>query len=248
MPGRRDRPSFAAAVDAPGMSLIAEVKRASPSRGPIRPDLDVGQVARDYTKAGARAVSVLTEEDFFRGSLADLQTAAEHTPLPLLRKDFVIDPYQIHEARALGASAILLIVALLDEQRLVELAQLAAEVGLDVLVEVHDANEMAKALAIKGEGVLIGVNNRDLKTFAVSLETTVRLASLVPDGRLVVSESGIRTSEDIEKLAALGIDGVLVGESLLAEADTERAVRELMGSALAEVAGPGESMGSGADR
>ena len=228
--------------------MIAEVKRASPSRGPIRLDLDVGQVVRDYTKAGAKAVSVLTEEDFFRGSLADLRAAAEYTSLPLLRKDFVVDPYQIHEARAYGASAVLLIVALLDEQQLEELARLAGEAGLDVLVEVHEATEMVRALAIEGEGVVIGVNNRDLKTFNVSLETTVQLAALVPDGRLVVSESGVRTRKDIERLAALGIDAVLVGESLLAEADVERAVRELMGPALVEVAGSGESAGREEDR
>ena len=230
------------------MSLIAEVKRASPSRGPIRLDLDVGQVVGDYTKAGAKAVSVLTEEDFFRGSLADLGVAAAHTSLPLLRKDFVVDPYQIHEARAYGASAILLIVALLDERQLEELAQTACDEGLDVLVEVHDTTEIARALAIDAEGVVIGINNRDLNTFTVSLETTVHLAGVVPDGHLVVSESGVRTCKDIEKLAALGIDGVLVGESLLAEADVERAVRELMGPALAEVAGSAESVGRGEDR
>jgi indole-3-glycerol phosphate synthase len=224
--GLGPRPSFADAVGAAGISLIAEIKRASPSRGPIRPRLEVAEVAAQYEAAGARAVSVLTEEDFFRGSLADLRTAAECTALPLLRKDFVVDAYQIHEARVFGASAVLLIAALLDDRQLSDLAALTTELAMDVLLEVHDAAEMARAVAV--DGAVIGINNRDLHTFAVSLETTGRLAELVPAGRLLVSESGIRTRHDVERLAALGVDGVLVGESLLVEADTSRAVRALM--------------------
>ncbi|OFW64919.1 MAG: hypothetical protein A2Y74_10010, partial [Actinobacteria bacterium RBG_13_63_9] len=164
------RPSLAAAVGAPGVSLIAEVKRASPSKGPIRPGLDVAAVVEAYGAGGARGISVVTEEDFFHGCLTDLCAAAAHTGLPLLRKDFVIDPYQIHEARAFGASAALLITALLDDRELRDFARLANDLGLDVLLEVHDATEMARALAI--DRALIGVNNRDLRTFTVSLDTT----------------------------------------------------------------------------
>jgi indole-3-glycerol phosphate synthase len=221
------RPSFAEAVGGAGVSLIAEVKRASPSKGPIRPDLDVGEAVTAYEAAGASAVSVLTEQDFFLGSLDDLRVAAEHTSLPLLRKDFIVDEYQLHEARVWGASAVLLIAALLDDRRLGELAAQAGELGLDVLLEVHDEAEMQRALAIKG--AILGINNRDLRTFEVSLETTERLAGLVPAGRLLVSESGIRTRADVQRLAAAGVHAVLVGETLLIGADTQAAVRGLMG-------------------
>lgn len=226
MPGIGARPSFVAAIGAPGVSLIAEVKRASPSKGAIRPDLDVGEVVRAYEAAGARAVSVLTEELHFQGSLDDLTVAAAHTGLPLLRKDFIVDPYQIHEARVRGASAVLLIAALLPDEGLRALAGLAFDLGLDVLLEVHDAGEMARALSV--EGTVIGVNNRDLRTFSVSLETTARLAGLVPPGRLVVGESGIATHADVERLAALGVDAVLVGESLVRPTDVAEAVHALM--------------------
>ena len=224
--GAGHRPSFAAAVASPGLSLIAEVKRASPSKGPIRPELDVGELVAAYEAAGARAVSVLTEEDFFQGSLEDLRAAREATSLPLLRKDFVVDAYQIHEARVYGASAVLLIVALLDDRQLEELAAVALELGLEVLVEVHDAAEMSRALAV--EGAIVGINNRDLSTFAVSLDTTARLAGLVPRGRLLVSESGIETRDDVDRLAGLGVDAVLVGEALLREAHPEKAIHALV--------------------
>ena len=221
------RPSFATAVSSPGISLIAEVKRASPSKGSLRPDLDVGELVAAYQAGGARAVSVLTEEDYFHGSLEDLCVAAEHTDLPLLRKDLFLDEYQLYEARAWGASAVLLIAALLDDRRLGHLAELAEELGLDVLLEVHDAGEMERALRV-GRAI-IGINNRDLRTFQVSLRTTERLSGLVPAGRLVVSESGIRTREDVTRLAAAGVDAVLVGESLLVEEDPQVAIRRLMG-------------------
>jgi indole-3-glycerol phosphate synthase len=223
-PGRR--PSFAAAISAPGVSLIAEVKRASPSKGPIRPDLEVEAMVRAYEQAGARAVSVLTEQDHFQGCAADLQAAAAATGLPVLRKDFIVDAYQVHEARVWGASALLLIAALLDDRELHDLSGLAVRLGLDVLLEVHDEAELARALAV--EGAVIGVNNRDLRTFAVSLETTERLAGLVPAGRLLVSESGIRDHAEVVRLASLGVDGVLVGESLLREPDVGAAARALM--------------------
>jgi indole-3-glycerol phosphate synthase len=226
MAGPGTRPSFAAALGAPGVSLIAEVKRASPSKGPIRPDLDVKAVVSAYEAADARAVSVLTEEDYFLGGLDDLRTAAAHTGLPLLRKDFIVDAYQIHEARVFGASAVLLIAALLDDDGLHELAELAIDLGLDVLLEVHDAAETARALAV--DGAIIGVNNRDLRTFAVTLETTARLAGLVPAERLLVSESGIRDHDDVERLASHGVSGVLVGEGILMHADVKTAIHALM--------------------
>jgi indole-3-glycerol phosphate synthase len=219
------RASFMQALHSPGVSVIAEVKRASPSRGGIRPDLDVASLVTAYQAGGAAAVSVLTEEDHFRGSLADLRTAAAVTRLPLLRKDFIVDPYQVHEARAFGASAILLIAALLDDRDLRSLAALAEDLGLDVLLEVHDAGEMARALAV--DGTVIGINNRDLRTFEVSLDTSLRLAEAVPRGRLLVSESGIRNRADLETLAAVGVDAVLVGESLLREDDVVGAVSTL---------------------
>ncbi len=222
-PGRRA--PFAEALRAPGVSVIAEVKRASPSKGPIRPGLEVGPVVRAYEVNGAAAVSVLTEQDYFHGSLDDLRAAAAQTGLPLLRKDFVVDPYQIHEARVFGASAVLLIAALLDDGELHSLAGLAKDLGLDVLLEVHDAAEMARALSI--DGVIIGINNRDLRTFKVSLATTEWLADLVPPGRLLVGESGIREHSDVERLASCGVDAVLVGESILRGADVGAALRAL---------------------
>ncbi len=226
MPGPAGRPSFAAAVGAPGVSLIAEVKRASPSKGPIRPALDVGEIVQAYEANGARAVSVLTEEDHFRGSLDDLRSAAADTGLPLLRKDFIVDGYQIYEARVWGASAVLLIAALLSDDRLHDLTGLAFDLGLDVLLEVHDAAELARALSF--DGVVIGVNNRDLRSFEVSLETTLELAGRVPAERLLVGESGIRGRTDAEMLAACGVDAVLVGETILRDADVGQAVRSLM--------------------
>jgi indole-3-glycerol phosphate synthase len=224
LPGARA--SFAEAIRAPGMSLIAEVKRASPSKGPIRPGLDAGLLARAYEAGGARAISVLTEQDHFGGSMDDLRAVVNATGLPVLRKDFILDQYQVHEARWWGASAVLLIAALLSDEELRRLAGLAADLGLDVLVEVHDSTEMARVLPL--DGVVIGVNNRDLRTFAVSLDTTVELAGLVPPERLLVGESGIRTRADVERLAARGVDGVLVGESLLRKRDVETAVGELI--------------------
>jgi len=220
------RAAFAASLSGPGLALIAEVKRASPSKGPIRPRLEVGPLVEAYEAAGARAISVLTEEDHFQGGLDDLRAAAVRTGLPSLRKDFILDPYQIHEARAYGASAVLLIAALLADMELRRLAELAFDLGLDVLLEVHDAEELARALPL--EGVMIGVNNRDLRTFAVSLETTAQLSELVPPGRVLVGESGIQDHSDIDRLASCGVDAVLVGESLLRSDDVGAAVHRLM--------------------
>ena len=220
------RPSFAEAIRAPGLSLIAEVKRASPSKGPIRPDLDVAQLVAAYEAAGARAISVLTEQDHFGGSLDDLRTAALHTTLPLLRKDFVVDPYQVHEARVFGASALLLITALLTDAQVHRLTGLAFELGLDVLLEVHDRAEMSRALAV--DGVVVGINNRDLSSFEVSLDTAVCLAGLVPPDWSLVGESGIRERADVERLAAAGVDGILVGETIVRSPDPGAAIRALM--------------------
>ena len=220
------RPSFAEALRAPGVSLIAEVKRASPSKGPIRLGLEVGALVTAYEDAGARAVSVLTEEQHFLGGPDDLRAAAAVTRLPLLRKDFILDEYQIFEARAWGADAVLLIAALLPDETLRRLARLAMELGLDTLLEVHDRSEMIRALQV--EGVIIGINNRDLRTFTVSLNATLGLAYLVPPERLLVSESGIWTHADVNRLAACGVNGVLVGESLLRNPDVRTAVTQLM--------------------
>jgi indole-3-glycerol phosphate synthase len=186
----------------------------------------VEALAAAYEAGGAAAVSVLTEEDHFRGGLQDLRTAAAATALPLLRKDFIVDPYQVYEARAFGASAILLIAALLDDGGLRDLAALARNLGLDVLLEVHDAGEMARALLV--EDVVIGVNNRDLRTFEVSLQTSLDLAGMVPPDRLLVAESGIRDRADVEVLAAAGVDAVLVGESLLRQKEVAAAVAALV--------------------
>jgi indole-3-glycerol phosphate synthase len=226
MAGGGLRPSFAAALGGSGVSLVAEVKRLSPSKGPIRPELDVGWLVDRYEQAGAAAISVLTEEDHFGGSLRDLRQAAAGTSLPLLRKDFVVDPYQVYEARVFGASAVLLIASLLDEEALHRLSGLAFDLGMDVLLEVHDAEEMARALGVRG--AVVGINNRDLRTFAVELETSASLAAVAPPGTLLVAESGIGVRADVERLAACGVDAVLVGESLLRAPDPGAAAHALV--------------------
>ncbi len=234
-------PSFADALRGPQVALIAEVKRRSPSRGPIRPDLDVGFLAEIYAGAGASALSVLTEEDHFGGSLRDLETAAGRVPLPVLRKDFVVEPYQVWEARACGAAAVLLIARLLPQGVLEELVWVAGELGLDVLLEVHDASELERALQVSG--VAIGINNRDLASFVVSLETTLRLAPMVPADRLLVAESGITDRADVERLAQVGVDAVLVGEALLTSPDPAAAARDLLFPPVAvQHRGSGETM------
>ena len=214
------------------VTVIAEVKRASPSKGEIAPGIDAAEVAREYIAGGASGISVLTDERFFSGSLDDLRTvaAAAHNPLhatPVLRKDFVIDPYQVIEARAAGADCILLIAAALDDERLTSLLQQANDLGMDVLVEVHDEQEMERAL--RAGATLIGVNSRDLRTFTVDLATVERLAALVPSGITLVGESGIRTREDIERLGRAGVHAVLVGETLMRAPDRVAALRELLG-------------------
>jgi indole-3-glycerol phosphate synthase len=214
-----------------GVRFIAEIKRASPSKGPLRPDLDPGSLARSYAEKGAAAISVLTEGRHFGGSLEDLRAAKlalKDKLVPLLRKDFIFDPYQIYEARALGADAVLLIATVLDNPALAELLALSYDLGMRCLVEVHDEAELERAVAC-GAGI-IGINNRDLKTFEVDLSASLRLAPLVPRDRIVVSESGIRNREDVELLARAGVDAVLVGEALVTAEDPGEALGRLMWS------------------
>lgn len=222
----RVRRSLATALDTPGISVIAEIKRASPSKGDIRPRLDVARIAAAYEAAGAAAISVLTEERHFRGSLEDLRTARGACNLPLLRKDFIIDPYQVWEAAAAGADAVLLIVAALSRDELDALQREAAAAGLECLVETHSPPELETALAIGAR--VVGINNRDLKTFNVTLQTTLDMIGLVPEGVLVVSESGIATSDDVARLARAGVGAVLVGETLMRSDDPGAGLRRLL--------------------
>jgi indole-3-glycerol phosphate synthase len=216
-----------AALRALGVSLIAEIKRASPSKGLLRPDLDPRALAQTYAANGAAAISVLTDERFFRGSLQDLRAVRQAVGLPLLRKEFVLDPYQVYEARAAGADALLLIVAALDDAQLQALYTLICDLGMVALVEVHNAGELERALALAPR--IIGNNNRDLHTFEVRLETTERLRPAIPDDVVVVAESGIRGAADVARLAACGADAMLVGESLVRARNTGAQVRELIG-------------------
>ena len=228
-----DTRGFAAAIesriDAGQPAVIAEVKKASPSKGVIRAEFDPAAIARSYEKGGAACLSVLTDADFFQGSEAYLKQARAVCALPVLRKDFTIDPYQVYEARAIGADCILLIVAALDDERLLELSLLAAELDLDVLVEVHDEGELERALEVPAP--LIGVNNRNLRSFEVSLETTLRLRARVPAERLLVTESGIATRADVARLRAAGVDSFLVGETFMRASDPGTALRELFEAA-----------------
>lgn len=212
-----------------GSAVIAEIKKASPSRGLIRADFDPAALARSYESGGAACLSVLTDIDFFQGADAYLQAARAAVALPVLRKDFTIDPYQVIETRMLGADCVLLIVAAFREQpgRLGELAALATEIGLDVLVEVHDAVELELALAIPGR--LIGINNRNLHTFETSLQTTLGLLERIPAERIVVTESGIASVADVTMMRAHGVHAFLVGESLMRAPDPGARLRELFG-------------------
>jgi indole-3-glycerol phosphate synthase len=214
------------ALQRDGINIIAEFKRRSPSKGIIRRDAELQAIVRSYEAGEAVAVSVLTEEDYFDGSLSDLRAAKESVALPVLRKDFVFDEYQVYEAAAAGADAVLLIVAVLDDPELDSLRRLAEdELGIDALVEVHDADEMGRAA--KSGATIIGVNNRNLKTFEVSLETSVQLAPLAPEGALLVSESGLNNASDLRGLQEHGFHGFLIGESLMRAADPEQALRDL---------------------
>ena len=211
-----------------GINVIAEFKRKSPSKGVISADADPAVIGKSYKKGGAIAMSVLTEEDFFDGSLEDLRAVKAVVDLPVLRKDFVFDEYQVYEAAAARADAILLIVAAIEDELLVRLRQLAEDdLGLDALIEVHTSAEMQRAAAC--EAKLIGVNNRDLRTFDVSLETSVRLAGEAPNDAVLISESGLHNSGDLRRLRSLGYHGFLIGESLMRTGDQAQALRLLIG-------------------
>ncbi len=219
--------ALAAALSGDRIRIIAEVKQASPSRGVIRPDFNPVAIAQSYARSGAAAISVLTEARYFKGSLnhlRDIRKAVNN--LPLLRKDFILDPYQVHQARAYGADSLLLIVAILTPKKLGELLELSHELGMDCLVEVHNEKELEIALASGAR--IIGINNRDLKTFNVDLATTRRLRPLIPQDRIVVSESGIKDGRDMAKLKKWGVDAALVGEALMLAPDIAAKMKELL--------------------
>jgi len=214
------------------VNIIAEIKRRSPSQGVIRDPFDPAEIARGYSRAGAAAMSVLCEEDYFSGSLDHLRAARAVTTTPLLRKDFLIDEYQLYEARAAGADAVLLIVAILDDRLLGQLLARSATLNMDALVEVHTREEMSRA--VSAGATIIGVNNRDLSTFKVDLRTSLDLAKLAPPRTLLVSESGIATGEDIRRLREAGYSAFLVGESFMRAADPGEALRRLIREAEGE--------------
>ncbi len=230
----RPRPFEAALRRAGEVALIAEIKRRSPSAGWIRPQLSVEEVAGAYASAGASALSVLTDESYFGGSLDDLRAVRSTVDLPVLRKDFVIDALQLWEARAAGADAVLLIVRILDDERLAELHALATELGMGVLVEAHEESEVDRALAAGAR--IVGVNSRDLATFRTDLGVIFRLAGRIPADRVLVAESGIRTAVDVDRLGAAGASAVLVGESLMRAPDVAAAAAALVGRPRVAVA------------
>ena len=218
---------FVGALRARKPAVIAEIKKASPSRGILRADFHPAQIACSYEKAGAACLSVLTDRDFFQGSSDDLQAARAACSLPVLRKDFVIDPYQVFESRAMGADCILLIAACVPEAGMRELESVARRLGMAVLVEVHDAGELDAALGLTTP--LIGINNRNLKTFETRLETTLELLPLVPPERLVITESGILATADVRRMQSAGVEVFLVGEAFMRANDPGAALDELFG-------------------
>ncbi len=212
-------------IDAGQPAVIAEIKRASPSKGLLRPDFRPAEIAHSYEQHGASCLSVLTDVDFFQGADAHLQEARAACALPVLRKDFVVDAYQVYEARALGADCILLIVAALDDDQLSALSQLAHTLGMDVLVEVHDLEELERALPL--ETILVGINNRNLRTFETRLDTTLQLLPMIPKNRVVVTESGILVPQDAALMRARGVNAFLVGEAFMKSEDPGRKLAEL---------------------
>ena len=224
----QQKPPLDLAVSLKGdhIHLIAEVKQASPSRGMLKPNFDPIELAQTYAAGGAAAISVLTEANYFMGSIEHLAAIKEVVQLPLLRKDFIFDPYQVYESRAYGADALLLIAAILHQRQLKELVSLSHSLGLRCLVEVHNKSELERAVV--SETAIIGINNRDLNTFAVDINTTRRLRPLVPKEKIVVSESGIKSQQDIEKLGNWKVDAVLIGEALVTTPDIRAKMKELL--------------------
>lgn len=216
---------FSGALKSSGLSIIAEVKKASPSKGMIREDFHPLEIAREYYAAGVQAISVLTEKNFFMGSDEHLAEIKKAIPLPVLRKDFIIDLWQAYQSRCLGADAILLIVSILTDDELKSFQDAARALGMQCLVEVHDEAELERAL--ESGAIIIGINNRDLKTFEVDLRTTGKLMKHMPAGRIVVSESGIKTAADMRYLKNLGVDAVLIGETFLRSGSIQEKIREL---------------------
>ncbi|MBI2469970.1 MAG: indole-3-glycerol phosphate synthase TrpC [Planctomycetes bacterium] len=220
-------PFGAALKSGTNIRIIAEIKKASPSLGIIREDFNPVEIARIYETNGAAAISVLTDEKFFQGSLSYLTGVKKSVNLPVLRKDFIVDPYQIYEARSAGADAILLIAALLSWEEMQRYLDLASELGMECLVEVHSETELK--MVLKTNARIIGINNRDLATFKTDLETTLRLKPMIPAEKIVVSESGIKSRVDVEKLMEEGVDAILVGETLMKSDDISAKLRELLG-------------------
>ncbi len=209
------------------VSIIAEIKKRSPSKGILNNNLDVKKLAAEYESAGARAISVLTEDKFFGGTIDDLITVRECTSVPILRKDFILHEYQVWQSRAIGADAILLIAAILPQGKISELYRLARRIGLEVLIEVHSKEEMEKVLPIKPE--IIGINNRNLQTFATDLRTFADLAPLIPEGTVCIAESGISGRADILQLKDMGADAALIGEAIVTSTDPRKKIHELRG-------------------
>jgi len=225
----RQKPALDLALALKGdqIRLIAEVKQASPSRGMLSPNFNSIELAQTYAEGGAAAISVLTEANYFMGSIEHIAAIKEVAGLPLLRKDFIFDLYQVYESRAYGADALLLIAAILSKEQLKELVSLSHSLGLRCLVEVHNEGEVERA--VRSEAEIIGINNRDLNTFSIDINTTRRLRPLIPQERIVVSESGIKNKTDIEKLGKWGVDAVLVGEALVTAGDVRAKMKELIG-------------------
>jgi indole-3-glycerol phosphate synthase len=224
-PARGFQAALAARIASGDPAVIAEIKKASPSKGVIRPDFQPVEIARSYAANGAACLSVLTDVDFFQGNDAYLQSARDAVTLPALRKDFVVDPYQVHETRALGADCMLLIVAALDIMQLTSLYWLGRDLGLDVLIEVHDERELDAALSL--QPTMIGINNRNLKTFETRLDVTWELLERIPPGVLVVTESGINSAEDVREMRRRGVHAFLVGEAFMRAPDPGAALAEL---------------------